>query len=209
MASFQSSIFQHLSGSFGNVTTYELDGKQVARAKTFILKDQKSLAQLKHRTKVRVISRLRRNFICVLSIGFCTISGKVAANCFVKENIHRVEVDDELNVTMDLSGFQLSGGELRLPLIEAEIDTGERRVVFRWEKQPLMPYMYKDDRLYGAVYESQLGRSREIMLGERGVEGELAWNLPEEWKVSGLIVYGFAVRADGKKASGTLGLART
>lgn len=44
MAYFQSSIFQHLSGLVGNVTTYELDGKQVARAKTFILKDQKSLA---------------------------------------------------------------------------------------------------------------------------------------------------------------------
>lgn len=63
-------------------------------------------------------------------------------------------------------------------------------------------------RYRAVVYEVRLGRNREIMLGERGSEGEFAWNLPEEWKVSGLIVYGFAVRADGKNASGTLGLTR-
>lgn len=46
-------------------------------------------------------------------------------------------------------------------------------------------------------------------LGTRGVSGDMAWELPRDWDAGKLVVYGFAVSADGKKASGTLGVCRS
>ena len=58
------------------------------------------------------------------------------------------------------------------------------------------------------------------MLAELGIEGieiqdnvqltqEEEWSLPEDWDVNQLVVYGFAVSANGQNASGTLGLLET
>lgn len=209
MAIFNSTIFRDLSGSVGNVTSYKLGDKQVARAKTFIVRDPKSLAQLKQRLRMKEAVKLRWGFVGVLPLGFCTSSNKACLNGFLRENIKKVEVDDDLNVTCDLLSLSLSAGELALPSIRAEVSVEERQVVFRWERQPLMPYMFKDDRLYGVVYESGSRKCREVELGTRGTSGELAWKLPEKWDAGKLVVYGFAVSADGKKASGTLGVCRS
>ena len=43
MAIFESTIFENLSGTVGNVTSYKLKDKQVARAKIFSRKDAKTL----------------------------------------------------------------------------------------------------------------------------------------------------------------------
>ncbi|WP_292269186.1 hypothetical protein [Butyricimonas sp.] len=206
MAIFDPTIFQGLSGSVGNVTAYKLGDKHVARGKAIVIKDAKTLAQLKQRERMRVVTALRRGFIVVLEAGYCSASRKVCSNCFVRDNIGKVEVDDELNTTVDLLSLSLSGGELGMPRIGAEVEAGERQVVFRWESQPLMPRMEKDDRLFGAVFERVLRRSRLVELGTRGECGELAWMLPEEWDVGQLVVYGFATSANGKRASGTLGI---
>lgn len=209
MAIFDSAIFQNMSGSVGNVTTYKLGDKQVARSKPFGKKNSKTLGQLQQRLRMKILLKLRRGFVSVLPVGYCTTSGKVCVNRFVKDNMKKVEVDEDLNVTLDLLTLSLSGGELALPRVSAEIDTEGRRVMFRWDKQPLMPYMYKDDSLHGVVYESGKARSRCVVLGTRGVSGELAWELPKDWDAGKLVVYGFAVSADGKKASGTIGVTKS
>lgn len=56
MAIFESTIFENLSGTVGNVTSYKLKDKQVARAKIFSRKDAKTLQQLKQRTRMKTIS---------------------------------------------------------------------------------------------------------------------------------------------------------
>ena len=206
MAIFDPTIFQGLSGSVGNVTAYKLGDKHVARGKAIVIKDAKTLAQLKQRERMRVVTALRRGFIVVLEAGYCSASRKVCSNCFVRDNIGKVEVDDDMNVTLDLLSLSLSGGELNIPRVGAEIEANERQVLFRWERQPLMPRAAKDDRLFGVVYERVLQRSRLVELGTRGESGELAWMLPEEWDAGQLVVYGFAASANGRKASGTLGI---
>ena len=198
MGKFKSTLFRDLSGSVGNVTSYVLDGEQVC--------DSKSLAQLKQRERMKLISGLRRRVAKVLTIGYCSGSAKVCSNRFVKDNVGKVQVDDELKAGVDLLELTLSGAGLALPVIGAEIDGATGRVVFHWKKQPFMPYMFKDDRLYGVVYETKSRKIRAIELGTRGVSGELAWELPKGWDAGKLVVYGFAVSADGKRASGTRGI---
>ena len=121
----------------------------------------------------------------------------------------KVEVDDELNVTIDPLQLAISDGPLALPAIEAEIDHAGHRIIFRWKKQPLMPYMYKNDCLHGAIYETQMGRSRKVILGTRAEAGETTWELPKDWDSHHLVIYGFATTADGQKSSPTLGVLKS
>ena len=175
MAIFKPTIFQDISGSVGNVTSYKVGKTQIARGKPGFVKDAKTPEQLKQRARLSLITKLRRRFLKILSVGYCSPSGKICANCFTRDNIHKVNADDVENPTVDLLTLSLSGGGLRLPLIEAEVD--------------------KEKRL--------------VELGTRGTSGEEEWPLPEDWDVNQLVVYGFAVSANGQNASGTLGLLET
>lgn len=206
MAIFDPTIFQNISGSLGNITTYKLGDKQVARRKSCFVRDAKTPGQLKQRARVQFITSLYRSFITVLKAGHSTSSQKVCSNCFMRDNIKKVEVDDDMNATVDLVSLSLSGGGLGIPKIGAGVMVEERQVLFRWERQPLTPKMSKDDRLFGVVFERVKRRSRLVELGLRGEDGELTWALPKDWNAAELVVYGFAVSANGKKASGTLGI---
>jgi len=209
MAIFESTIFENLSGTVGNMTSYKLNDKQVVRAKIFVRKDAKSLKQLKQRTRMKTIALFRRHLAKTLLVGFCTSSKKEASNRFLSINMGKVEVDDELNVKIDLLQLAVSQGPLALPSIEAEVDHVARQIIFRWKKQPLMPYMYKDDHLHGVIYETKLGRSRNIFLGTRAEAGETTFDLPKDWNSHDLVIYGFATTADGLKSSPTSGILQT
>ena len=113
---------------------------------------------------------MRRRFLKVLSVGYCSPSGKVCANCFTRDNIHKVNAEDTENPTVDLLTLSLSGGGLRLPLIEAKVDKEKRRVSFQWQQQPLMPSMAKEDRLMGVIHEREEKKSRLVELGTRGTQ---------------------------------------
>ena len=209
MAIFNPSIYKDISGSVGNVTSYKIGKTQIARAKTRFMKDAKTPKQLQQRARLRLITRLRRNFIAILKTGYCTSSGKTCTNCFTRDNIGKVNAEDWDHPTLDLLTLSLSDGNLRLPLMEAEVNAEKRLVAFRWKKQPLMPFMAKSDQLVGAVYERTEERSRLVKLGSRGESGEKTWTPPADWDMSQLVVYGFAVSENGQDASGTLGLIET
>ena len=86
MAIFESTIFENLSGTVGNVTSYKLKDKQVARAKIFSRKDAKTLQQLKQRTRMKTISLFKHHLTPILSSGFCTSSRKEASNRFYRQS---------------------------------------------------------------------------------------------------------------------------
>ena len=140
MAIFNPSIYKDISGSVGNVTSYKIGKTQIARAKTRFMKDAKTPKQLQQRARLRLITRLRRNFIAILKTGYCTSSGKTCTNCFTRDNIGKVNAEDWDHPTLDLLTLSLSDGNLRLPLMEAEVNAEKRLVAFRWKKQPLMPH---------------------------------------------------------------------
>ena len=209
MAIFNPTIYKDISGSVGNVTSYKIGKTQIARAKTKFMKDAKTPKQLQQRARLRLITRLRRNFITILKTGYCTSSGKTCTNCFTRDNISKVNAKDWDHPTLDLLTLSLSGGNLRLPLMEVDVNVEKRLVTFRWKKQPLMPFMAKSDQLVGAVYERIEQKSRLVELGTRRESGEKTWTPPTDWDMNQLTVYGFAVSENGQDASGTLGLIET
>ena len=193
----------------GNVTSYKVGKTQIARAKTGFIKDAKTPKQLQQRARLSLITKLRRGFITILKTGYCTPSGKKCINCFTRDNICKVNAENWDHPILNLLTLSLSGGNLRLPLMEADINVEKRLVTFRWKKQPLMPFMAKNDRLMGAVYERIEQKSRLVELGIRRESGEKTWTPPTDWDMNQLTVYGFAISENGQDASGTLGLTET
>ena len=209
MAIFNPTIYKDISGSVGNVTSYKVGKTQIVRAKTGFVKDAKTPKQLQQRARLSLITKLRRSFITILKTGYCTSSGKTCTNCFTRDNIGKVNAEDWDHPTLDLLTLSLSGGNLRLPLMEVDVNVEKRLVTFRWKKQPLMPFMAKSDQLVGAVYERIEQKSRLVELGTRRESGEKTWTPPTDWDMNQLTVYGFAVSENGQDASGTLGLIET
>lgn len=209
MAIFNPTIYKDISGSVGNVTSYKVGKTQIARAKTGFIKDAKTPKQLQQRARLSLITKLRRGFITILKTGYCIPSGKKCINCFTRDNICKVNAENWDHPTLNLLTLSLSGGNLRLPLMEADINVEKRLVTFRWKKQPLMPFMAKNDRLMGAVYERIEQKSRLVELGIRRESGEKTWTPPTDWDMNQLTVYGFAISENGQDASGTLGLTET
>ena len=209
MAIFNPTIYKDISGSVGNVTSYKVGKTQIARAKTGFMKDAKTPKQLQQRARLSLITKLRRRFITSLKSCYCTPSGKKGINCFTRDNICKVNAENWDHPTLNLLTLSLSGGNLRLPLMEADINVEKRLVTFRWKKQPLMPFMAKNDRLMGAVYERIEQKSRLVELGIRRESGEKTWTPPTDWDMNQLTVYGFAISENGQDASGTLGLTET
>lgn len=71
---------------------------------------------------MKTISLFKHHLTPILPSGFCTSSRKEASNRFLALNMGKVEVDNELNVTIDPLQLAISDGPLALPVIEAEID---------------------------------------------------------------------------------------
>ena len=194
MAIFNSILFHRARKSVGNVTLYALKEQNVVRAKGIYRRDRKSLAQLKQRARMKAVREVGSHFYHVLPQGFCCSSGKIF-------------VDDELKVSYDLLKLEISGGTLMPPVLSAKLEAGENRVVFRWEKQRLMPYAFGDDLLYGVVSRTEDRDGEVVPLGTRGASGELSWDLPAGWDVCDVVVHGFAMNSKGNRASVSVGLA--
>ena len=70
MGIFNSYIFGKLRKSVGNVTTYELNGQQVARGKVVFKHDPKTPAQLEQRARMKMVRRLAREMTPAVREGF-------------------------------------------------------------------------------------------------------------------------------------------
>ncbi|MFR5658509.1 MAG: hypothetical protein ACLUDU_11290, partial [Butyricimonas faecihominis] len=133
-------------------------------------------------------------------------SGKICANCFTRDNIHKVNADDVENPTINLLSLSLSGGGLRLPLIEAEVNKEKRLVTFRWKQQPLMPFMAKEDRLMGVIHERE-ERKADSWNSELEAQAGRRMAVTGRWNVNQLVAR-FRCQRNGQNI-GTLGLLET
>ena len=206
MAIFDSVLFRRVKNSVGNVTTYVLNNQNVVRAKCGHHRDRKSLLQLKQRVRMKAIQEVCYFFYPALQVGFCCSSLKEGVNRFVKANVMKIGVDDELKVTFDWLDMAVPEGPLGQPALSAELDAEANSVLFCWERQALMPYAFDSDLLYGVVSEVGEMLGIVIPLGTRGVAGRLTWGLPDGWDIRQVVVHGFARNVAGSRTSGSLGL---
>ena len=182
MGIFESTLFEKLRKSTGNVTTYVSGGQQIVRAKSSFRKDRKSKAQLRQRNRMQTLKDIWGDFRALTPEGFCTTSLKTAWNRFVQAN-------------------------LMPPLLTAKIDGETKTITFRWQRQPDRPNCIGTDRLFGAVIDIGETDCMYWELGTRENDGEMTVPLPKDFKRKRMAVYGYAKNAAGTRTSNSLGLA--
>lgn len=207
MAIFESTIFERLRKSVGNVTTYTSDGRMVMRKKRADRRDKATEAQLRQRERMRVTENAWFCFSEEIMEGFCAASVKTAFNRFVKANIMSDAVGRGLRETADWLELRVADGPLAAPSMEAEFDGEGREVVFRWSRQPDRPGCVGTDRLFGLVVDLSGSRSVLFELGHRDLSGEKRVALPAGFSGQLLLAYGFAKNAAGTRTSPSVGLA--
>ena len=103
MGIFESTLFEKLRKSTGNVTTYVSGGQQIVRAKSSFRKDRKSKAQLRQRNRMQTLKDIWGDFRALTPEGFCTTSLKTAWNRFVQANLMREGVGRGLAEPAEMS----------------------------------------------------------------------------------------------------------
>lgn len=205
MAIFESTAFGKLSKSFGNLTTYEVRGKQVVRGKSKMRRDAQSPAQLEQRARMKAMRQLASRLAAVIREGFPGETGTEKQNCFIQQNIDLVQVDGDYRTRIDLTQLQLSSGETAAPDVTAVIDRQAGTLAFTQTAQPLRPSMPENDRVFGAlVMVGKEPRCRAYPLLLRGESGTTEVTLPTDIKDERLIAYAFTMGATGKKAGATV-----
>ena len=119
MGIFESTLFEKLRKSTGNVTTYVSGGQQIVRAKSSFRKDRKSKAQLRQRNRMQTLKDIWGDFRALTPEGFCTTSLKTAWNRFVQANLMRegavIDIGETDCMYWEL-GTRENDGEMTVPL---------------------------------------------------------------------------------------------
>ncbi|MCM1031790.1 MAG: hypothetical protein NC410_10185 [Oscillibacter sp.] len=199
------SVLGKIRKSVGNLTMYELDGRNIVRAKgTLSRYDRKSPLQLQQRARMKKVQELGWQLLEAIIVGFPAASRRQSRNRFVGRNIGLITPAEDGTATYDVGQLQLSSGEIVPPQVTASVDREEGCVIFVQERQALRPQALDDDLVYGVVWGKDTDEIQVIPLNRRAEPGINRIELEEELRDLPLELFAFAVSAHRKKASSTV-----
>ena len=117
----------------------------------------------------------------------------------------RKKAPAEFRGIIDYEELFVAAGQLRTPVVEAEVDTGNRKVIFH-HAEVLVESVdcFLDDVIYGVILYNPRRVCRVVELGKRGEVFDITVDFEKNVDVEEFIVYVFARRADGKDASNSV-----
>lgn len=200
MAEFNSYLLGKARKSVGNITLCYTKRKNIAKAKVFSRRDNPTPEILAQRVRLKVLVKLGRQLLPIIRKGFAGVGKGSSSNAFVSSNMAAIAVDEKLAETVDFSLMKVACGLLYPPKVN--VDFAEGTYSFQQEMQEEEDgYASSDDRVYGVIYETKLGRVRLINLRVRGENGSTSYQLPEDWEDANVKVYVFATSKNGQLAS--------
>ena len=114
----------------------------------------------------------------------------------------RKKAPSEFRGIVDYGKLLVAAGQLVPPVVDVEMDTGNRKVVFHHAEVPLESFdCFRDDVIYGVVYYDLKHVCRIEELGRRGETFKKSIDFVEDGKAGKHAVYVFARSADGKDTS--------
>ena len=197
MAKFNSYLLGKVRKSVGNITTCIFNKENIAKAKIFSRKDVKTPEILAQRAKMKAIVSIARKLLPVIRKGFVGVGRGSTSNAFTSLNISRVEVDEKYT------------GPLYTPKVSVSYDESTKMYSFTQEMQDDEGdgFSCASDKVYAALYETALSRTKLVTLRERGENGSTSVSLPEDWDPAKVHAYCFATSKNGRMASDSRHLA--
>lgn len=204
MAIFESTAFTRLRKSFGNLTTCFSRGQNIVRNKVTQVRNPRTPKQLHQRKIWSVLATLCEPFAEAIYLGFPERPVKETPNnAFMKANAEAIEVDEQLEATINYEKLVCSRGSISTANVTATLNAGEKQLTFTHEPQTYGKRAEADDQLYAAVYEKDRQQLLLCKLGTRSSTTPATVSLPDRWNPAALEVYTFVVTANGQRASAT------
>ncbi len=209
MAKFNSYLLGKVRKSVGNITTCIFNKENIAKAKIFSRKDVKTPEILAQRAKMKAIVSIARKLLPVIRKGFVGVGRGSTSNAFTSLNISRVEVDEKYTATVDFERLLCASGPLYTPKVSVSYDESTKMYSFTQEMldDEGDGFSCASDKVYAALYETALSRTKLVTLRERGENGSTSVSLPEDWDPAKVHAYCFATSKNGRMASDSRHLA--
>ncbi|WP_018339369.1 hypothetical protein [Butyricimonas synergistica] len=221
MAEFVNPIGK-IRGKYGNVIGYvRPDGKNCCRS-TSLKRKSGGEPQKRQSMAFGTVAGRKQWMMVVIRLGFPGgngygkgFNGFTGANvksAVVVEKIdpekpvsNRKKAEKEFSGVIDYGKLRVAAGQLVSPMVDVEVDAGNRKVVFTHEGMPVESVdCFSDDKVYGVMLSVPKRRCRLQELGTRGESFVASMDFPGKADADGLFVYVFAVRADGKDTSDSI-----
>lgn len=202
-------IYPDLAGSYqrsvGNVVYYVKNGINYARSKSKIAYTSNTPAQQLQRGKFGSMTQLASIMQGVINIGFPQRKrGWSPANAFCNLNKNSYTEAAEGQISIDFEVLQVSKGSLFIPDVTATLDKENRSISIVVEAMPDATNCNGDDAVYAVLLDTGSKFCSLIEVCKRGKGGSKTVTLSKYWNPDAVVVYAFAVSADGRKASNTL-----
>lgn len=204
MAIFRSFLLGDVKKSVANLTMYIAKGVSIVRSKPLNVHNPRTTKQRIQRARMKALTELVRGFGSVLGVGYPQTTGLVSvSNCFVRDNMEAVTVDDDFNATVNYSQLVCSSGNLKPPKVAVSFNEAGRQLVFIQTVQQQTLTCNPSDIAWVVVYEKVQHESEVYQLKTRKEGGEVTADLPEDWESGNCEFYAFARNQKGTQASRT------
>lgn len=176
-------------------------GRNVVRTKIDKNKSKTPLQQ-KQRKLWAELQKLDAIFDEAVLVGFPSRANYLTAhNAFVKANVTAVQVSEELEATVDYTKIVCSQGRLKVPTVSVTADAEQGQLTFTHKQERYGKRHKADDQLFAMVVDKTLGEGELFKLDTRKDKDPVVVKLPEEWTMDDIVVYVFALSANGRMAS--------
>lgn len=206
MAKFNSYVLGKVTKSLGNITMCYMNRQNIAKAKVFSRKDNRTPEVLTQRAKMKTLIELSRRMLPVVRIGFRGASNMSSSNAFVSSNMKavKVEIDEDEHYvgTVDFEKLLVAFGMLDVPEVEVSYDAVTKEYSFQQTAQEEESgYVSGSDQVYAMLFETGIQRLKIIPLRKRRESGSTSFALPKKWDSANVKAYCFAVAKGGSNCS--------
>ena len=188
-------------GSVGKVSYYMRFSANIARRKGEERKVSNAPALVEQRQKFGMLAHLSTVLQPVIEFGFPQRKrGQSVRNAFHQLNKDVCTVENEV-VIVDYENLLCSNGSLVPPDVTVSFDSVAGSFSFMQEQMEEEMGCNADDAVRAVLLECDKGFCRLVRLRKRGENGSTSIVLPKNWNGDNVVVFCFAISADGKKVS--------
>jgi len=206
MSIAQNPLFTSLRKSFANVTTYSLNGQNIIRAKAFLPKNPKTVAQNMHRASFKLISLTYQSFGGYADPGFVERKRTLSAyNAFMATNLTKAIDKTGAEPVVDYSKLLISKGSLPPVKVVGKAEMNENNTITaNFETNIGLPKIAANDEIIllilaqsGVIYSARQARGTK--------KEDSIFLVYRNLNVNDIkCCYIMTLSADGKKASNSV-----
>ena len=172
----------HFSGKVGGVVECSWKGIRYIRSLPSHVKDAKSPAQLRQRSKFKASHRFVKAMLCTVNVGYEAFAVRQTAyNACLSHTLRHVAQATSSEATLDYSKALLGEGALAVPQ-NCTLSISNNSLKVCWDSHSWQGYGHGSDTTLLALYCVERNQALQIFDSAQRLNGEVQVKLPSQWQ---------------------------